>query len=225
MAGQTAATAPVAVNPELVNLLNGFIAGSRSSAAAGVGALTLVLIVLQLFTSIENSFNEIWGVRRGRTWLMRIVFYWTVLTLGSLLFFAAVTMLSAGTFLNVFKEKLPFGTELMALPRWMVPSFSVVLLISILTVFYRFIPNTHVFWRAAFIGAVVVAALIRAQPVSRVLLFQARVADQEPLRLAGILPILMLGLFISGSSCLSADRSATPCKTSTIETARPRGAA
>jgi len=28
-----------------------------------------------------------------------------------------------------------------------------VLLISILTVFYRFIPNTHVFWRAAFIGA------------------------------------------------------------------------
>ena len=73
---------PVPVNPELVQMLNGFISGSRSSAAGVVGALTLILIVLQLFTSIENSFNEIWGVRRGRTWLLRMVVKEDVVTVG-----------------------------------------------------------------------------------------------------------------------------------------------
>jgi len=77
----------VAVNPELVKPAStGFIAGSRSSAAAGRRRPHAVLIVLQLFHLDREFLNEIWGVRRGRTWLMRIVFYWTVLTLGSLLF-------------------------------------------------------------------------------------------------------------------------------------------
>src|SRR5579862_8772259 len=150
----------VAVNEDLVQLINGFIAGSRSGTAGVVGALTLILIVLQLFTSIENAFNEIWGVRRGRSLVMRIVFYWTVLTLGAVLFFATVTALGAGTFINVFIEHLPLGSNLLDLLVALLPSLSIVVLILVLMLFYRFIPNTHVFWRAALIGAVVVAGLL-----------------------------------------------------------------
>jgi membrane protein len=72
----------VPVNPELVAMINGFIKGARSETAGVVGAVLLVVIVLFLFKSIEDAFNEIWGVRRGRTLLRRVAFYWTVLTLG-----------------------------------------------------------------------------------------------------------------------------------------------
>jgi hypothetical protein len=93
--------------------------------------------VLQLFTSVETTFNEIWGVRRGRSWLMRIVFYWTILTLGALFFFAAATGLSATAFLTAFAEKLPFGQQVRETLIFLLPLGSTALMIVTLTIFYR----------------------------------------------------------------------------------------
>ncbi len=189
--------APVVfVDPGLVGLINGFIAETRSSTAGAVGALTLILIVLQLFTSIENAFNEIWGVRRGRSWLTRLVFYWTILTLGSVLFFAAVTGLSAGAFFNAFEEKMPFGTELVALLRFLLPSISGVVLIVILALFYRYIPNTKVLWSAAFIGALIVALLLFLNNFLAFLYFRRVLLTKSLWGSLGIFPVLMLGLYI-----------------------------
>ncbi|HEX2101770.1 MAG TPA: YihY/virulence factor BrkB family protein, partial [Candidatus Synoicihabitans sp.] len=189
-------SAPIAVNPELVEMINGFVNNSRSGTAGALGALTLILIVIQLFTSIETAFNEIWGVRRGRSWLLRIVFYWTVLTLGAVLFFAALTGLNVAAFINTFAERLPFGDEIVELLQFFVPAGATLLLIAMLTLFYRAIPNTRVFWRAALIGAVVVAMLLIANNTLAFLYFR-RVVDSRSLwGSLGILPILMFGLYI-----------------------------
>jgi membrane protein len=186
----------VAVNEDLVQLINGFIAGSHSGTAGVVGALTLIIIVLQLFTSIENAFNEIWGVRRGRSLLMRVVFYWTVLTLGAVLFFAAVAALGASAFLNVFIEHLPLGANLLGLLVALLPSLSVVVLILVLMLFYRFIPNTRVFWRAAFIGALVVAGLLVLNNYLAFFYFRRVLINKSLYGSLGILPMLMFGLYI-----------------------------
>ncbi len=186
----------VEVDPELVELIDGFVAGSRNGAAGALGALTLIIIVLQLFTSVENAFNEIWGVHRGRSWLMRIVFYWTVLTLGAVLFFTAVTGLSAGAFFNTFAEKIPLGQELLNFLQLLLPSLSIVVLVVILTLFYRYIPNTNVFWRAAFIGALVVALLLVLNNFLAFLYFRRVLLSKSLYGSLGILPILMFGLYI-----------------------------
>lgn len=186
----------VAVNPELVELIDGFVAGSRNGAAGALGAITLIIIVLQLFTSIENAFNEIWGVHRGRSWLMRIVFYWTILTLGAVLFFAAVTGLSAGAFLTAFAENIPLGRELLHVLQLAIPSLSIFMLIVVLTLFYRHIPNTHVYWRAAFIGAVIVALLLVLNNFLAFLYFRRVILSKSLYGSLGILPILMFGLYV-----------------------------
>lgn len=183
-------------NPELVEMLNGFIAGSRSSTAGALGALTLIFIVILLFKSIEDAFNEIWGVREGRSWLMRIIYYWTILTLGAVLFFASVTLLSASAFVNVFIEKLPYGPELLNLLRWMLPMGSGLLVVVILMLFYRYIPNTHVFWRAALIGAVVVALLLLLNNFLAFIYVRRVVLSKSLYGSLGIVPILMFGLYI-----------------------------
>lgn len=192
-----ATTLPPA-NPELVELIDGFIAGSKSSTAGIVGVLTLIVIVLQLFTSVENAFNEIWGVRQGRTWVMRIVFYWTVLTLGAVLFFALVTGLSAGAYLNVVKENLPFGlgATLVDFLRWLLPSVSALLLMAVLALFYKYIPNTRVLWRSAAAGAVLVGLLVVANNYLAFLYLSKVVQQRSLFGSLGILPILMFGLYI-----------------------------
>jgi membrane protein len=186
------------VNPELVELIDGFIAGSKSSTAGIVGVITLIVIVLQLFTSVENAFNEIWGVRQGRTWVMRIVFYWTVLTLGAVLFFALITSLSAGAYLNFVKENLPFGLgpTLVSFLQWLLPSLSALLLMAVLALFYKFIPNTRVLWRSAAAGAVLVGLLVVANNYLAFLYLSKVVQQRSLFGSLGILPILMFGLYI-----------------------------
>lgn len=185
-----------APDPELVQHINNFIVSSRSGAAGAIGLLSLLIIVIQLFTTIENTFNDIWGVRRGRSWLTRVVYYWTAITLGAVLFFTAITLLSAGAFINVFFEKIPLGDQLKAVFVWMLPSSSALMLTVILTLFYRSIPNTRVKWRAAIIGAMVVTALLLLNNTLAFLYFRNVVLNKSLYGSVGILFILMVGLYL-----------------------------
>ena len=202
--GTAAASAPAgavpgpwpAANPALVQFINTFVAGTRSGTAGAVGALTLILIVIQLFTSVENAFNAIWGVRRGRSWLLRVVFYWTIVTLGTVLFFTSLMALSAAAFISVFFEKLRYGPDVLRALQWMLPSLSILLLVALLTLFYRYIPNTRVFWWAALIGAVIVTGLLFLNNYAAFLYFKHVVVTRSLYGSLGILPILMLGLYI-----------------------------
>ena len=195
-AAPAGASGAPAANPALVQLIDSFVAGSRSGAAGAIGALMLILIVIQLFTSVENAFNAVWGVRRGRSWVVRVVFYWTIITLGTVLFFASLTALSAAAFISVFFEKLSFGRELLSVLRWMLPSLSSALLVAILTLFYRYIPNTRVYWRAALAGALIVTALLYLNNYLAFLYFKHVLLQKSLYGSLGILPILMLGLYI-----------------------------
>src|SRR5271165_34231 len=186
----------VPVNPQLVAMINGFIKGARSDAIGVVGALSLVLIVLLLFKSIEDAFNEIWGVRRGRSILTRVVLYWTVLTLGGVVFFAAVALLGAGAFVNVFVGRLPFGAEIVRFLRWSLPLFSFVLLVGLLVTFYRAIPNTRVRWGAALAGATTVALLLSANNFLGFMYLRRVLITKSMFGSLGIIPVLMLGLYV-----------------------------
>jgi membrane protein len=184
------------LNPEVVNLLNGFITGAQSGSAGVFGVLSLILIVLLLFKSIEDAFNDIWGVRNGRSVMMRIVYYWTILTLGAVLFFTALTLLGASTALFTFSERLPFGEELLGLLKWLLPLFSFLMLVGLLTLFYRVIPNTRVYWRAAFVGAFVVTILLLLNNVVA-WFYIKRVILMKSLYGSAVLPlVIMLGLYI-----------------------------
>ncbi|MEX2044449.1 MAG: YihY/virulence factor BrkB family protein [Opitutus sp.] len=186
---------PTEINRDAVNLISGVIDAAQSGSAGALGGLTLLFIVLLLFKSIEDAFNDIWGVRQGRSVLVRIVYYWTILTLGAVLFFTAVAMLGAGTMLNVFVDKLPLGGTLRSL-TWTLPAFSFALLTGILILFYRVIPNTHVAWRAAFAGGLVVAVLIMLNQYAAFVYVKRVVLEKSLYGSLAILPILMFGLYI-----------------------------
>ncbi|OIR07252.1 ribonuclease BN/unknown domain fusion protein [mine drainage metagenome] len=183
-------------HPAIVELINGFVKGSRSGAAGTLGAISLVFIVLMLFTSVENAFNEIWGVRRGRSWLVRIVVYWTLVTFGAIVFFLSLTALGAGAFVSIFLGKLPYGTDLLHFVRWALPLCSVAFVIFVLTLFYRYVPNTEVRWHAALTGSAVVTTLIFANNLFAFFYFRQVLQSRSLYGSIGIVPVLMLGLYV-----------------------------
>jgi membrane protein len=127
------------------------------------------------------------------------VFYWTILTLGAVLFFTAVALVGAGAAVSVFNEslaRLPGGAGLVTALRWSLPLFSITLLASILTLVYRVIPNTHVFWRADFAGGFVVAALLMLNNLVALLYVRRVISTQNLYGQLAVPLVLMLGLYV-----------------------------
>ena len=183
------------LNPQLVSFLDNIIGSARSGAVGAVGLLLLILIGIQLLTSIEKTFNEIWGVRRGRSWFQRTVFYWTFISLGAVLGLASVTLLSASTLAGLFNV-LPYGDILSRLIIWLGPLLSFVMVMAVLIAFYRFIPNTSVLWRPALAGAFFVACLLFLNNYLSFIYVHRVITSQSLYGSLGIIPVLMVGLYI-----------------------------
>lgn len=184
-------------NQQLVSLIKSFVDSAHSRTIGLFGLVILIFICIQMMISIENNFNNIWGVRRGRDILRRIVLYWTVFSLGVLSAFTTAAVLSAATLGTVARDKLSsWKLDILGNFTGVTHVLAFVLLTLLLAVFYRFIPNTRVRWRPALIGGMVVATcLILNNYLS--FLYVTMVLNRMSLYgSVGIIPILMFGLYV-----------------------------
>lgn len=180
---------------ELTHLLSNMIESARSKTVGVFGALMLVFIAVQLLTSVEKVFNDIWGCRQGRSWGERLVFYWTFISLGAMLGIGAIGLLSASTIAQLF-NLLPFGTLFAKAFILAGPLLSFLFLLGLLMGFYRFFPNTPVSWRAGLAGALVAAILLISNHVLSIIYVHKVIESRSLYGSVGIIPVLMLGLYI-----------------------------
>ncbi|HEY3755346.1 MAG TPA: YihY/virulence factor BrkB family protein [Opitutaceae bacterium] len=180
-------------NPKLREIIDGFVTGAHRGTVGTFGAVSLVVIVFLLFGTIENSFNEIWGVRHGRSFFRTILFQLTFLLIGGALFFSAAALLSVGAFIDVFIEHLPVAAQII---RWFLPIAAFAFLTAVLTLGYRLIPNTKVTWRSASIGASVVTALLLINNFLAFFYLRRVILTRSLYGSLGVVPILMIGLYV-----------------------------
>ena len=181
--------------PEMLELIHNFSIAAKSGTVGVIGSLMLLVIGLQVLSSIETSFNTLWGVAKGRSLSERIVTYWTFISLGAVLGTAALTLISVNTFFR-FTETLPFGSSIAPLIQFLFPVIAFLIIALLLALFFRFIPNTPVRWKPAFVGALLVVGLLHMYKLLSFLYVQ-RVVDTKSLYgSVGIIIVLMLGLYM-----------------------------
>ncbi|CAI8363610.1 MAG: Uncharacterised protein [Opitutia bacterium UBA7350] len=191
----TCEAGPTEIAPEVLELINNFSERALSGTIGIIGSLLLLVVGIQVLISIEKSFNTIWGVAKGRKLPDRIVTYWTFISLGAVLGTAALTIITANAILGAM-EVLPFGETLAAIFQFSLPLIALLIFILALAIFYRFIPNTSVRWKPAFIGATLVAAGLNIYQLLSFLYFQRVVETKSLYGSVGIIIVLMLGLYI-----------------------------
>src|SRR5688572_6023393 len=136
---------------EITTHLISFVDRMSAGALGSIGLVTLFFTVMSLMGTIEEAFNRIWHVRTSRKLTRKFSDYLSVILVGPVLVFAAVTItatLQSNTFLQTLISFQPFGTVILFLLR-LVPYFS---LWGAFTFFYMFIPNTRVRIASALIG-------------------------------------------------------------------------
>ncbi len=77
-----------------------------------IGLLVLMLAVLRLLSSVEESFNEIWGVRKARSWVRKLSDYLTIVIITPIFLVIAVGVTGAAQSAGVaefIEERLSMG--------------------------------------------------------------------------------------------------------------------
>ncbi|MEN8661888.1 MAG: YihY/virulence factor BrkB family protein [Lentimonas sp.] len=183
------------VSPELLELINNFSSVAKSGTVGVVGIFVLLFICLRVLTSIETSFNTLWGVAQGRNFTERIVTYWTFISLGAVLGTAAIS-LQALTAFTRFAKTLPFGAELANVITFFGPVAVFIIIVLLIAAFLRFIPNTQVEWKPAVAGAVLIVTLLQIYKMLSFLYVQQVVSNNSLYGSVGIIVVLMLGLYV-----------------------------
>jgi membrane protein len=178
---------------EVARNIHDFIHRTRSGALGLTGMVLLIVAAISMFNRIENAFNDIWGVARGRNWLTRIVLYWTAITLGPLLLAVALG-LTSGTHLEATRalvEKMPLVGDLIfhVLPL-------VVLWLAFALIYYL-VPNTKVRFNAALVGGIVGGTLWQLNNVFGFLYISRVVTNSKIYGSLGLVPVFMVGLYFS----------------------------
>jgi membrane protein len=123
----------------IIEDITSFIDNIHSGALGISGTLALLAVAIGLLSTIEITFNDIWGATRGRTLFSRVVCYWTAITLGPLIVLLATGLVISGQLLPakeepaepkpalynpgersvpVIEEEVAPATDAVQLPRW-----------------------------------------------------------------------------------------------------------
>ena len=159
---------------QIVQWADNMLAETRGGIVAGVGVVFLLWAVVRLLSTIELSLNDIWGLPRGRAFGRRIVDYVAIILLAPILLTTSSALTT--TVVSLVRE----FTRDRVLLDWAhglvgggLPYAVSILFFGIL---YRFMPNTHVTFRAAFLGGVV-AGLVYQVSQWGYIMFQQYVSD------------------------------------------------
>ena len=179
---------------EVAGNIRRFVQKTRSGALGTIGMLLLVVVAIQMLANIEETFNDIWGVTRGRNWLWRVVLYWTTITLGPLALAGALG-LAGGRHLKSVEHlvsRMPYTGGLIF--HQFLP---LLVLCLTFTLIYQLVPNTKVRFGAAFVGGVVGGLLWHVNNLFGVLYVSRVVSNSKIYGSLGLVPVLMIGLYFS----------------------------
>ncbi len=130
---------------------------TKGGLIAGVGVILLLWSVMKLLGSIENSFNEIWEIKKDRTWVRKITDYLSIMLIAPifLILSGSVTVgLKTGldTVASSFSVISPMNAVLLKI-------FAFTLIWGMFIFLYMALPNTKVTFKGAVRGAFVAAFL------------------------------------------------------------------
>lgn len=143
---------------EVVDKIVTYINNTKMGSVGAIGLVFLVVTVISLLGSIEEVFNDIWGVEESRSAYRRFSDYLSVVVSGPILLLAAMsitTSLQSQSFMLWLLEKTYVGGLLLLLFHFL-PYLSIW---AALVCLYIFMPNTKVRIRSALIGGILAGTL------------------------------------------------------------------
>ncbi|MBX3619258.1 MAG: YihY family inner membrane protein [Rhizobacter sp.] len=144
---------PAEMSRTVLKYLHQFAA--NASGLTLVGSLFLLVTAVALMLTVENAFNQIWGVQRNRPLLRRVGLYLLVLAVGP-----PVLAVSLWASSYVLGASMGWLASMPPSARFVLNLGPALLSFIGLTALYRYVPNTRVRWHHAIVGGLLASAAI-----------------------------------------------------------------
>lgn len=153
--------AQVQIAEKIIEFSNSMLETVNSGFIAGVGVLFLLWAVIKLMNYIEESLNNIWGVKQGRSIPRKFSDYLAVVLLAPIiLVIASSATVAFTTQVQTFFENRTFFF-LGPVVIWMLNFLPYVLVWLLFTFVYIFMPGTRVRFKSALIAGIVAGTLFQ----------------------------------------------------------------
>ncbi len=144
----------------ILTFANSMLQVSRSGLIAGIGVALLIWAAIRVLGNIEESLNNIWSVKRARSFIRKFSDYLSIMIIGPVIFLVsssvAVYIRSEVIDLTQHVDVLNAIDPLILFLLKLIP-YTLIWLLFTLT--YLIIPNTRVNYKAAIYGAVIAGTL------------------------------------------------------------------
>lgn len=134
-----------------MNFVDSYLNASTEGLFVGVGLLFLLYTLISLFSSIEDNFNFIWGVKDGRPIGRKIIDYTAMLLILPVVMVCAAGMSIVLTSTLQSILNWDFMTPVI---EWLLEAGSWLLTFLFFTLLYMLMPNTKVRFSNAFVAGV-----------------------------------------------------------------------
>lgn len=180
---------------EAAGKIHEFIERTQTGTIGATSAVLLLFVAITMLSRIESTFNDIWGVARGRSWYMRIVMYWAAITLGPIMLITALgftttaqLQFSGASQLRVLLD-LPMVRSLIGI---VLPLLQLSLTFGMV---YLLLPNTRVQFSAAMVGGLTGGLLWFLNNKLSVLFVSRITSNNAVYGSLGMLPVFMIGMY------------------------------
>src|ERR671918_2509062 len=135
-----------------------FVENIRVGILGAAGVAMLFYTVVTLVAKIEDALNQIWRVPRSRTWGQRVTAYLSVVLVGPVMVFTALTLTASAQSYWLVERlfEIGFVSYIFTLTTSVMPF---VLLCATFTFLYKLIPYTKVRLSSALIGGATAGVL------------------------------------------------------------------
>ena len=141
---------------QMIGYANIFLENTKGGIIAGVGVALLFWTVIKVLGNIEDSFNEIWGVKKERSLSRKFSDYLSIMLICPILLVtsSSVTVLVTSQVKFVLAQ-LSFLGPISAIILFVLKFLPYCVMWVLFTFIYIFMPNTKVNFRSGLIGGIV----------------------------------------------------------------------
>ena len=138
---------------QVTEFIDNSLEHAQGGVFAGIGVIILLYTVFILFSDIENNFNKIWQLSKGRSIQRRVSDYFALIVI-----MPVFLILNSGLSLMISSSTVYFNSISYILNPLVTQVLNILpffITILVLTLLYKFMPNTKVKFTSALIAAVV----------------------------------------------------------------------
>ncbi len=140
----------------IINFSQSLLENTKSGMVAGIGVVFLIWLVIRVLGNIENSFNEIWGIKNSRTWARKFSDYLSITLISPILFILSSSITVAITSqVEYVTNKVSFLGTISPVISISLEVLPYLIICGLFAFIYIFMPNTKVKFKSGLLAGII----------------------------------------------------------------------